>query len=83
MVHMDKLLKTHRAFYALPKLVAEDLTATCMLSFSVQYQLFEHFKKEQMPLFGLTSKAHALCHCCMQSEYSERTDRATYIFKSL
>ena len=80
---MDKLLHTHKRLYALPEAVADDLTATCMMTFSVQYQLFEHYKKEKLPLFGLTSKAHALVHCCLQSKYRERTDRATYILKSL
>ena len=78
---MDELLWTHKRLYALPDAVANDLTATCMMTFSVQYQLFHHFKKEKLPLFGVTSKAHALCHCCLQSKYRERTDRATYIFK--
>ena len=78
---MDELLFTHKRLFALPDAVAEDLTATCMMTFSVQYQLFHHFKKEKLPLFGLTSKAHSLCHCCLQSKYRERTDRATYIFK--
>jgi len=80
MVHMDKLLHEHRHLYALPPKVAEDLTATCFLAFSIHYQVFKHFKTEQLPLFGLTSKAHSLCHCCLQSGYRERT---TYIFKSL
>ena len=80
MVHLDKTLQQHKHLYALPKHVADDLSSTALLSFSVQYELFKHFKEEKLPLFGLTSKAHSLVHCCMQSEYRERTDMATYIF---
>ena len=82
MVHLDKTLHDNRHLYALPKNVAEDLTSTALLSFSVQYELFKHFKSEKLPLFGLTSKAHSLTHCCMQSEYSEGAD-ITKVFKSL
>ena len=79
MVHLDKTLHENRHLYALPKNIADDLTSTALLSFSVQYELFKHFKLESLPLFGMTSKCHSLAHCCMQSEYREGTDRATYI----
>ena len=74
MVHMDKILSEHRDKYALPKAAADDLLSTCQLAFATQYELYEHFKEERLPLFGLTSKCHSMAHCCIQSRYSEGTD---------
>ena len=78
MVHMDRILSEHRDKYVLPKAASEDMVSTCLLAFSTQYELYEHFKGERLPLFGLTSKCHSMAHCCKQSQYSEGTD-----FKSL
>ena len=67
MVKMDRMLTAHRLLVALPAEVADDLIQTCSTVFRTQYGLWEHFNKEKIPLFGITSKAHSLEHICLQS----------------
>ncbi len=67
--HMDQILTDHPSDYALPSDVADDLFGTCCITLSTWYDVFLHFKNEEMepPLFGLTGKAHLLMHCCVLS----------------
>jgi hypothetical protein len=65
--HLDAILTDHPSEWVLPPHIADDLLATCLIMFSTQYKLFKHFKALNMPLFGLTGKAHALVHCCLLS----------------
>ena len=64
--HMDYILAHHPEEYAFPPTVADDLVSTCCITLSTWKIIFDYFKNENMqpPLFGLTSKAHMLMHCC-------------------
>ena len=69
---MDKLLWSYKSWVALPKDISEDLAATCLTMFNLQYSLYEHFRDQdgmQVPLYGITSKAHMLYHSCQLSVY--------------
>ena len=64
---MDEVLADHPSEFALPGDVADDLIATCMIYLSLQYELFQHYKGGDVPLFGLTGKGHILLHSCLLS----------------
>ena len=65
--HCDNLLRSHPNEFALPASVHEDLVATAMIYLSTWYELSMHFKSLNLPLFGLTGKAHMFVHCCLMS----------------
>ena len=69
--HMDQILTDHPSDYALPAKVADDLLGTCAITLATWYDVFLHFKAEEMkvPLFGLTGKAHMLMHCALLSRW--------------
>ena len=65
--HCDEILADHPSDYALPDEVADDLTATAHIYLSTWYEVSQHFKDDDVPLFGITAKAHFLLHCCLNS----------------
>ena len=64
---MDEILADHPNDFALPEEAADDLIATAFIYLSTWYEVFEHFKGGDMPLFGLTGKGHILLHSCLLS----------------
>ncbi len=65
--HCDQILTNHPNDFALPEAVADDLIATAFIYLSTWYDVCLHFKDADVPLFGLTAKAHLLLHCCLLS----------------
>ena len=65
--HLDKILTNHPSDFVLPKDAAQDLISTGFIYLAVWREVFEHFKDADMPLFGLTAKAHLLMHFCILS----------------
>ena len=69
--HLDEILSEHSSDFALPEAAADDLISTAFIYLSVWYELSLHFKQDDVPLFGLTSKAHLLMHCCLLARSCE------------
>ena len=65
--HCDEILADHPSDYALPDEVADDLTATAHIYLSTWHEVSQHYKDADVPLFGITAKAHFLLHCCLNS----------------
>ena len=65
--YCDTILADHTSDYALPEEVADDLTATAHIYLTTWYEVSQHYKDDDVPLFGLTPKAHFLQHCCLLS----------------
>jgi len=66
--HLDDILAKHVEDVVLPDAAANDLIGTCFIMFATWYQVWQHFKGLDMPLFGMTGKAHALLHACLLSK---------------
>ena len=66
--HLDNILREHPSDFVLPDAAADDLISTGFIMCSIWYAAFQHFKALDMPLFGLTAKAHLLLHCCLLSK---------------
>lgn len=66
-VHCDEILADHPSDYVLPNEAADDLTATAHIYLSTWYEVSQHCKDDDIPLFGITAKAHFLLHCCLSS----------------
>jgi hypothetical protein len=65
--HLDKILSEHPGEFVLPEDAAKDLLSTAHVMMSTWYGLARHFQTTDVPLFGITAKAHLLLHCCMLS----------------
>lgn len=65
--HCDEILENHPSHFALPTAEADDLIATAFIYLSTWYEVFNHFKDLDLPLFGLTGKAHIMLHACLLS----------------
>ena len=65
------MLADHPSDFALPGDVADDLIATAFIYLSTWYEVFDHYKGGDMPLFGLTGKAHILLHACLLSRFGQ------------
>ena len=65
--HCDKILAEHPSDFALPPDAADDLISTCFIYLSAWYDVSMHFKNDEVPLFGMTAKAHLLMHSCLLS----------------
>ena len=66
-VHCDETLADHPSDYVLPDEAADDLIATSHIYLSTWYEVSQHCKDDDVPLFGMTAKAHFLQHCCLLS----------------
>lgn len=65
--HCDEILADHPNEFCLPEDAADELIATAFIYLSTWYEIFEHFKPGDVPLFGLTGKAHIMLHACLLS----------------
>ena len=65
--HCDTILDDHKTEFALPEAAADDLISTCFIYLSAWYEVWMHFKGDDVPLFGMTAKAHLLMHSCLLS----------------
>ena len=65
--HCDQILSDHPSDFVLPEAAASDLISTAFIYLSTWYDVSLHFKGADLPLFGLTAKAHILVHCCILS----------------
>jgi len=90
--HCDEILADHPSDFALPDAAADDLIATAFIYLATWYEFFEHFKGEDVPLFGLTGKGHILLHACLLSRSGQchtrkydkgRFKKHKYVFMSL
>jgi len=65
--HCDEILADHPSDFCLPDAAADDLIATAFIYLTTWHEVFDHFKGGDMPLFGLTGKAHIMLHACLLS----------------
>ena len=63
--HLDKILDDYPTEFVLPDTAAEDLIVSGFTYMAVWADVQEQLKHHK--LFGLTSKAHLLMHCCLLS----------------
>jgi len=73
--HCDEILATHPTHFCLPPAEADELTACAFVYLAVWQELFEHYKNEPQPLFGLTGKAHIMLHACLLSRSGDCKNR--------
>ena len=71
--HCDQIIDDSHDFN-LPEEDANDLIATGHIFLSLWYGLSQHFKAEEVPLFGMTTKQHYLMHGFLLS----RLDRPSF-----
>jgi len=65
--HCDEILTEHPSDFCLPEAAADDLISTAFIYLTTWHEVFEHYKDGDMPLFGLTGKAHIMLHACLLS----------------
>ena len=66
---LDEILDEHPTDFVLDDAAADELIGIGFACCALWAGISQHFKDENLPLFGLTSKAHLLLHCCLLSRH--------------